>query len=169
MVGKLPRVVRPKVLAQNKTCIEGYLAIEKLPRLLQLCPYSNTPVKAAIGFEPNLAYECVSLTIEIEVTLVLKCQRCLSRMQWKAQLKSRLCIVDSNAQARRLPNNADYYVCASDKMPLTDLIEDELLLVIPQNPMHDSKDECDPEFIGYLNHYRNKRDDNRSRILKNIE
>ena len=77
MVEKLPLVVWPKALAQNKTRIKGYLAIEKLPRLLQLCPASCTPIEAVLDFEFNSAYGCVLLKMEIGAILVLECQRCL--------------------------------------------------------------------------------------------
>ena len=166
MVEKLPLVVRPGSLAQNKTKIKGYLAIEKLPRLSLVCPSSRTPIEAILDFGLNGAYGCVSLKIEIAATLVLECQRCLSQMQWKTWFENRLCIVESDAHARRLPNSTDYYVCTSGKISIADLIEDELLLVIPQNPMHNSKDECNPEFIGYLSRYRSQ---SKRKNVKEIE
>ena len=153
MVEKLPLVVRPGALAQNKTTIKGYLTIEKLPRLSLMCPSSRSPIEATLDFGLNTAYGCVSLKIEVVATLVLECQRCLSPMLWETQSKNRLYIVESDAQVHYLPNSVDYYVCTSGKISLVDLIQDELLLVIPQNPMHNSKDECNPEFIGYLSRY----------------
>jgi len=154
MVEKLPLAVRPGALAQNRTRIKGYLTIEKLPGLSLVCPSSRTPIEAILDFGLNTAYGCVSLKIEIAAALVLECQRCLSPMQWKTRSKNRLCIVDNDAQAHRLPNRADYYVCSSGKIYIVDLIENEVLSVIPQNPMHNSQDECNPEFIGYLSRYR---------------
>ena len=153
MVEKLPLVVRLGTLAQNKTKIKGYLTIEKLPRLSLVCLPSRTPIEAILDFGLNTAYSCVSLKIEVAAKLALECQRCLSPMQWKTQFENRLYLVESDAQARCLPNSADYYVCTSGKISIVDLIQDELLLVIPQNPMHNSKDECNPEFIGHLSRY----------------
>ena len=156
MVEKLPLVVRPGALAQDRTRIEGYLAIEKLPRLSLVYPSSRTPIEATLDFGLHTAYGCVSLKIEIAAALVLECQRCLSPMQWETRFGNRLCIVENDVHARRLPNSTDYYVCTSGRISIADLIEDELLLVIPQNPMHNSRDECNPEFIGYLSRYRSQ-------------
>ena len=153
MVEKLPLVVRPSALAPTKTKIRGYLTIEKLPKLSLVCLSSGTPIEATLDFGLNTAYGCISLRIEVVATLVLECQRCLSPMQWETQSKNQLYIVENDAQARYLPNSVDYYVCTSGKISTVDLIQGELLLVIPQNPMHNSKDECNPEFIGYLSHY----------------
>ena len=168
MVEKLPLVVWPKMLAQDKAQRRGYLTVEKLPRLLRLCPTTQTPIEAILGFEWIAAYDCVLLTMRIEATLALQCQRCLAPMKWDARLQNQLCIVNSDTHARRLPRSADYYVCASDKMSVVDLIEDELLLVIPQNPIHGDENECNPEFIGYLNHYRHrsKTNENPFKVLK---
>ena len=153
MVEKLPLVVRPSTLAQNKTKIRGYLTIEKLPKLSLVCLSSEKPIEATLDFELNTAYSCVSLKIQVVATLVLECQRCLSKMRWETQSENRLYIIENDAESRYLPNSADYYVCTSGKISTVDLIQDELLLVIPQNPMHDSKDQCNPKFIGYLSRY----------------
>lgn len=162
MVEKLPLLVRYKALAHNKACIRGNLAVERLPRLLQLCLSSHSSIEVALGFEWSFAYDCVLLTMKIEASLGLECQRCLAQMQWKTQLRNQLCIVDSNTHANQLPHNTDCYVCASDKMPIADLIEDELLLVMPQQPMHENRDECDLDFINYLNHYRYRKQRSKS-------
>ena len=166
MVEKLPLVVRPSALAQNKIKIMGYLTIKKLPRLSHVCLSSEKPIEATLDFELNTAYGCVSLKIEVVATLVLECQRCLSQMQWETRSENRLYIVENDAQARYLPNSADYYVCTSGKISTVDLIQDELLLVIPQNPMHNSKDECNPEFIGYLSRYCRQ---SKTKSVKKIE
>ena len=92
----------------------------------------------------------------------------LTPMQWKTWLKNQLCVVNSDVQACRVPENEDYYICPSDKVPLVDLIEDELLLTLPQNPMHNDKNECDTEFIGYLSRYRHQTKENPFRMLKKL-
>ncbi|MBC6413639.1 MAG: DUF177 domain-containing protein [Chromatiales bacterium] len=172
MVERLPLVVWYKALAKNKAFISGRLTVKKLPKLSQLCPSCHSSIEALLGFEWSFAYDCVLLTMEVDATLDLECQRCLNQMQWGIQLQNQLCIVDSNAKAGQLPHNTDYYVCASDKMAIADLIEDELLLVIPQNPMHNSRDECNADFISYLNRYRHRsqKDESPFKVLEgNIE
>lgn len=169
MVRKLPLRVRYQALVQDRVQLKGRLLVKELPRLRELCLSTNTEIEVVTDFGLNTAYDCSTITISLQAVLVLQCQRCLSQIDWQADLQNELAIVHSEAQARQLPRNADYYICPSDKLELIELIEDELLLTLPQNPIHNNQDECDPEVINQLCSYTKQfKRDNPFSKLKNL-
>ena len=72
----------------------------------------------------------------IEATLALQCQRCLEIMAWPVHADVSLTFVESIDEAERLPETLDPILVENGQIILRDLIEDELLLALPQVAMH---------------------------------
>ena len=73
----------------------------------------------------------------IQTELHLRCQRCTENMTWPVSSDFCLGLVSSEASIEGLPEQYEPYVVESLPVFLQDIIEDELLLVLPQIPKHD--------------------------------
>ena len=74
---------------------------------------------------------------EVSATLGLVCQRCLEPFEHEVQASLALALVSGLDEARALPDAYDPLLVTGTEMirPL-DLLEDELLLALPQIPRH---------------------------------
>ncbi|MCP5145696.1 MAG: DUF177 domain-containing protein [Gammaproteobacteria bacterium] len=72
------------------------------------------------------------------------CQRCLEDAEIPVQAQVDYACVKSEAQGREFEPDHDYLLMTDeDKVPLLDLIEDEILLALPMIPRH-SEEDCAP-------------------------
>ena len=105
----------------------------------------------------------------IRAGLHLTCQRCLAPMAWRINHKNRVVIMTNQETARSLPRATDHVVCPSEEIAPAELVEEEILLLLPHIPLHASVDQCDADVIARL-HRRDtpKTRDNPFAALKNI-
>jgi len=73
---------------------------------------------------------------QIEAVLELTCQNCLQAVQWPVKNTVKLGIVTSVDQADRLPEDYEPLLVDEEKILLKNIIEDELLLILPAFPKH---------------------------------
>ena len=124
---------RYRELARQKARVERSIGLERLPRLMDLVGSGNGPATAIL----------VSLTFHLdgegdvwavgEVTgsLRLLCQGCAEILEYPLCLPIELCLVDSDRRAAELKDR-EVMVVEGDELSLPDLIEDELLLGMPE-------------------------------------
>lgn len=74
---------------------------------------------------------------ELKAKLPLICQRCLEPYLFVVDQLSTLAWVRSEQEAERLPLRFEPYLVDTNPLILNDVIEDELLLALPQIPMHE--------------------------------
>ncbi len=74
---------------------------------------------------------------EIAANLNLCCQRCLEALHCRIGTSATLAIVVGVHDERQLPERYDPLLVSGEPLRPRDLIEDELLLALPQIPMHD--------------------------------
>jgi uncharacterized protein len=135
MLDRLPKFIDPLLLSDRNARIEGELPLSSFDRMTELLSddVGNVLVKLFFGKEGKLA------TIEGHVSAVLglKCQRCLESVEWPVNNDIKLGIVSSLDQANNLPEGYEpLLLIDEDKIPLKNIIEDELLLNIPGIPKH---------------------------------
>ncbi|MFZ0788766.1 MAG: YceD family protein [Chromatiaceae bacterium] len=70
------------------------------------------------------------------MTIRLVCQRCLGAVSVPLDAPVALALVRDAAQAEALPDHLDPMEVEEGRIRPLDLVEDELLLAIPQVPMH---------------------------------
>ncbi len=66
------------------------------------------------------------------VTVAATCQRCLERFDRQMTARFELCIVRNAATASELAEEVDVLVLDSDELTLAQVVEDELLLSLPE-------------------------------------
>jgi uncharacterized protein len=122
--------------------VSGSIQLTDLPRLAPMLEGEGSA-----EFELNFARDenrRVQINGWIKSELVLQCQRCLGAVVFTADKTIRLVMVEGLDEAEQLPATVDPLLIEEEtRIRLDDLLEDELLLAMPQVPRH--KDgECAP-------------------------
>lgn len=135
MLDRLPEYIDPLHLADKRAELKGQIPLKDLERIAGML-YSvegSVAVELVFGREGRLA----KIEGRIEAVLELQCQNCLQAITWPVSSAIKLGIVTSLEQADRLPEDYEpLLVVEEQKMPLKDIIEDELLLALPAFPKH---------------------------------
>ncbi len=132
---RLPTIIDPLMLADKKVSLEGKLPLSSLDRVSELLADKDGDVSLMLHF----GKEGKMAVIEGRITAVLsvKCQRCLEPIAWPVDSRVKLGIVKSFEQAKLLPESFEpLLVPEDDKVPLKDIVEDEILILLPDIPKH---------------------------------
>lgn len=76
------------------------------------------------------------LTLAIEGSLPVVCQRCLQALEFRLDQRSELLLARDDAELARLDAEEREVVLASSPLDAVAMVEDELLLSLPFAPMH---------------------------------
>jgi uncharacterized protein len=135
MLARLPEFIEPLLLVDRNASIEGQLPLIGCDRITDLLSedIGNVGVSLHFGRKGKLA------TVEghISAVLRLKCQRCLEAVEWPVNSEFKLGVVSSLEQANKLPDGYEpLLLIDEEKIPLRHIVEDELLLSLPDIPRH---------------------------------
>ena len=173
MLDRLPRYIDPLHLADKRSVLKGVLSLKDLNRLGDMLfdTEGNVVIDLYFSREGRLA----KIEGKIEAHLQLVCQNCLKAVDWPVQAVVRLGIVNSLEQVDRLPPGFEPLFVEEEKTLLQDIIEDEMLLNLPQYPKHPEPcmdQDTDSRMPSQAEAERQKRQDNPFSILthlKNLE
>lgn len=134
MLYRLPEYIDPLNLADKRGEIKGQLPISDLDRLRDLLVTDTGLIEVVLWF----GREGKQAKVEGEITteLHLCCQNCLQVVVWPVEAKFKLGIVTTIEQANRLPDDFEPLLVNQNDILVKDLIEDELLLILPTYPKH---------------------------------
>lgn len=134
MLDRLPEYIDPLHLADKRGELKGRISLSSLDRLAEMLADD----KGSVAFDLFFGREGRLAKIEgrIEADLELKCQNCLQAVKWPVDSEVKLGIVTSIDQANRLPEDYEPLLVEEEKVLLKNIIEDELLLVLPTFPKH---------------------------------
>ena len=137
----LPHRIDPWRLAAENARLDGALPLAALPRLAALLSSTEGMVRVALvatvdGQGKRYIHGEVSAVVE------LVCQRCLGRLHMPLLARVSLGLVRSEAEAERLPEDREPLLLTGDEIAVATLVEDELLLALPQIPRHEDLREC---------------------------
>ncbi|MEQ1528240.1 MAG: YceD family protein [Methylococcales bacterium] len=135
MLDQLPEFIDPLHLADKRGELHGKIPLLGMARLAEITVDSegSVVVDMVFGRDGRLA----KIEGRIQACLQLKCQSCLNAIEWKVDNAINLGIVNSIDQANRLPEEYEPLLIGEGKIPLKDIIEDELLLSVPEYPKHE--------------------------------
>lgn len=141
----LPDQFDPWRFADLGKRIDGSYWLKDLPRLSECLVDSDGEVIFSLAFSRGSQRRaCLSGTLE--ATLILECQRCLESMDWPVKIDMYLGFVEGLDEAEKLPEGLDPHLVEHGQVKFRDLIEDELLLALPQVAMHSAED-CDSQIF----------------------
>ena len=137
-----PSRIDPWRLAAEGGRLEGELALAALPRLVAELHRAEGVVHVALiaGIDPR-GVRFIRGVVRTGVELV--CQRCLGSLQFALDVTVSLGLVHSEAEADRLPEEYEPLLAPEGVIGVADLVEDELLLALPQIPRHEDVRDCE--------------------------
>lgn len=137
----LPGRVDPWRLAAERGRLDGALPVAALSRLAAASHRASGLASAALsaGIDAN-GVRFIEGVVRAEVELV--CQRCLEPFRWPLEAAVRLGLARDEAEAGRLQEPYEPLLVPEGVVRVADLIEDELLLALPQIPRHADQAEC---------------------------
>jgi uncharacterized protein len=134
MSDKLPDLIDPLLFAERRSILSGAIKISAFARLSDMVVETDGNVKIDVLFAKQGKRAVVSGSIK--TTLQLECQSCLQALPWPLDISFKLGVVSSPQEAEQLEIDCEPLLCNSEKISLNDLIEDEILLVLPDYPKH---------------------------------
>ena len=146
-----PDSVDPWHLLDREQVIQSEVKLASLSRLSSLLHDNGGEEKAgfSLSFHRDQDRRAV-VHCEIKTTLVLTCQRCLEPLNMPLEIDSRLALVEGIEEAERLPEELEPLMLEEGAaLHIAELVEDELLLAIPDAPRH-SEEDCAPGQDEYL-------------------
>ena len=134
MLDRLPEYIDPLHLADKRGELKGQIPLRSLDRLATMLVNDSGSIAVDLFFgrEGRLA----KIEGHIKAVLELECQNCLGVVSWPVDCNIKLGIVTSIDQADRLPEGYDPLMVEEGKIPLKNIIEDEILLTLPAFPKH---------------------------------
>lgn len=133
----LPRTLDLRKPAMHKAHFEGSLAPATLHRLRGLLAADDGEIHAVIRCKLDEEGRTV-LSVAVNATVSVRCQRCLEVFQRPLDAKSQLAVVSTDEQAAELPEGLEPLLAVRD-IDLWAMVEDELVLAIPVYSYHDNE------------------------------
>jgi uncharacterized protein len=148
MSKRFPDYLDPWRSADQGNKFSGAFKLDELSELKKCL--SNADGEAEFHFEflrDSKRRAC--LHGQVNATLHLICQRCLEKLILPIDTSVSIAFVEGLDEAEQLPDELDPELVSEGNISLKKIVEDELLLALPQAPMH-SIDECSID-IGLFN------------------
>lgn len=134
MSDKLPELIDPILLADRRSEFSGALKIASLERLSDVLTASDGEIVVEIAFSKEGKLSVV--TGGIKGALAIKCQSCLQALLWPLDINFKLGVVSSLEEADRIGLDCEPLLFNGEKLSLSGLLEDEILLALPDYPKH---------------------------------
>ncbi|MBI3778425.1 MAG: DUF177 domain-containing protein [Gammaproteobacteria bacterium] len=138
--GHLPATIDPIQLAERGARLTGTLPLKSMPRLMQTCLEGSDDVSVDLLFERGEGEQVFVMHGTLRVRLRMTCQRCLEGMDRVVEAAPWLLLTRPGSRRDRLDDEPDILV-VDKPLPLSALVEDELLLALPMVPTH-ALNEC---------------------------
>ena len=130
-----PGVIDGLQFARGRSEIEGTLGPERFPRLAQMDCRAGEVAFSVRGGENAKGRLC--LRVRASAVLELQCQRCLEPMQYPVEVNAELELCESPREVAEADDDTDRML-ATASMDVAQMVEDELILALPDSPRHES-------------------------------
>lgn len=139
MRGGLPELIDPLHLADAAVRLAGELPVARLARLKAMLASEDASVRVTARFgmdEQGRRVLELAATADLEMT----CQRCMGSVAVPVAVDTTLELVPEEAAADTASPRYEPLFVGRDRMSLTEIVEDELLLQLPMIPRHEAGD-----------------------------
>ncbi|MBV1950696.1 MAG: DUF177 domain-containing protein [Cycloclasticus sp.] len=130
----LQKEVDPILCASQERKISGELSYNELTRLKDVIEPSSQPIRADLEF--SRIGKFVVVTGRISASLVLQCVACLEALDFQVEIDVKLAIINSESLLNQLPDNYEPCLLEGDHLLISELVESEVVLVLPDVPRH---------------------------------
>jgi uncharacterized protein len=136
---RLPHRVEPYKLAARAERLEGLMALDGFLRLAEEVGPQVGDVRVTLDFAIDAQGRRV-IHGRLEAELQVPCRRCLSPLAQTVESEFLLGMVTSDALAAELPSTHEPVLVEDEQLNLLTVVEDELILSLPQVVYHDEAD-----------------------------
>ena len=140
MLDRLPLLIDPIAFADRQRTLHGQIPLVKLSRLADVLLDTNGQIEIDLAFSKDGRLSIVRGHIKAD--LVVQCRNCLEALNMPLDIDVNLAVVHSLEQAERLSGEYEPLMIEEEKVALHEMLEDELLLALPDFPRHES--DCKP-------------------------
>jgi uncharacterized protein len=134
MQNRLPEIIEPLNLADKRGELHGQILIKQLSRLTENLVNDEGVVAVDLYFGREGRMPKIDGTLK--TTLNLQCQNCLESVEFEINHNVKLGIATKFEHVERLPEDVEPLLLEEETMLLATLVEDELLLNLPDYPRH---------------------------------
>lgn len=134
MLDRLPVLIDPLSFAERGKRLLGKIKINELSRLSDILLDSSGEIEIDFSFDKEGRVPVI--VGEIKANLIAECQSCLKQVVLPVDKHFKLGMVLSDEQADRLAGDCEPLFLQDEKISLNELVEDELLLALPDFPKH---------------------------------
>jgi len=144
MPREFPDFVDPWKAADGKRAFQGTMPLKWMRRLATLLAPADPGDAGEAGaggaeatFRARFAHDeqgVVTITLDVVADLPLVCQRSMLPYREHVERHSLLGVIGNAAEEARLPEHYEPVLAEHGRLALLDLVEDELLLAVPQVP-----------------------------------
>jgi len=141
MAARLPFRLDPVKECQREAELRGIMPFTRMKRLITLLQAADATAQCCLKFSIQ-GKGCYRLEGHVQAKLQLECQRCLHPMLLSVDRKFKLALLQSDSQVEHLDNDWEPFILGDDFLDVSELIEDELILAIPDVPRHIEEGRC---------------------------
>ncbi len=113
------------------------MPLERMERLAALLAPEEDAERADAAFSAVFGFDrqgLVTIDVTVKAGLPLVCQRSLQTYVEQVDRRSRLAVIEDMADQEELPEHYEPVLVEERRLALADLVEEELLLAVPQVP-----------------------------------
>jgi len=143
MSREFPDFIDPWKAADGRRTFQGTMPIKRMLRLEPLLAPEESVGNGQVNrrgeaeFSAKFSYDrqgLLTIRLDVEAGLPLICQRSLAPYTEKIKRRSYLAVIEDVAGQELIPEHYDPVLVENRRMALLDIVEDELLLAVPQVP-----------------------------------
>lgn len=142
----MPAYVDIRKVFLQEAHIAGQVSLDRLPRFRDILVGEKACIESDLTFVINSQGQR-QITGHVTAAGQLSCERCLEPVAVELDEPVRLILLDSEPEAATLDADWDPWLCSDYKLPLAELVEEQLILALPIVNLHADKD-C-IESLGY--------------------
>jgi uncharacterized protein len=127
-------------LVGTEAAIDFTIPLAELPRVSHELPTADGDARGNVHFSRERGQAVADLEVSAAPEVV--CQRCMQSMRWPVRVKSRIALVSDYSAADRVPEELEVFLVEGDSVSVRDLVDEEILLALPQVARHAEGSEC---------------------------
>lgn len=137
--GSLPLYVEPFRLCDANTRVSGNLVAAQLERISEFAVGTADDVNVVLDFSRDAdGRNCISGTVDTVVHTT--CERCLGALDIPVHATVSLVAIAVGGKVPETEDDVDIVEVEDERLALAPLVEEEVLMALPQYPVHESCD-----------------------------
>jgi len=133
MSREYPDWISPNRAAEGKRIFSGTIPLVRMKRLAALLVDAKGEASFTAAFRIDLEHRIV-IDLQVEAALPLICQASLEVYDEQVKRSSELAVIEDDSEQFELPENYEPVLTENGRLAIASLVEDELLLALPQIP-----------------------------------